>query len=210
MKHKTQADSNYRPHSCTPAGDISVAAVFLTLGSGAESSAMVLKDALALIRAPWFGSHSRSRPICQIKDSCWKLGVLGRAIICFPCSRAAPQASAVYCAPRQGTVIPSLWPTAGLSLGPAGNGRGRGVCWLEGDFCTFKWATAFCGSWPAPKSCSAESLPHQAACPVERDALEEQVPQFGMSRLDLVWAVTTSTPKQQTSRPYHVAAPCDT
>lgn len=51
-------------------------------------------------------------------------------------------------------------------------GRGCGVCWLE-DFCTFKWATAFCGSWPAPKSCSAGSLPHQAACPVERDALEE-------------------------------------
>lgn len=70
MKHKTQADSNYRPHSCTPAGDISVAAAFLTLGSGAESSAMVLKDALALIRAPWFRSHSQSWPICQIKDSC--------------------------------------------------------------------------------------------------------------------------------------------
>lgn len=79
MKHKTQADSNYRPHSCRPARDISIAAAFLTLGNGAESSAMVLKDMLALTHEHRGSGHTQG-----LGRSLLKMGSVGKSHYLLP------------------------------------------------------------------------------------------------------------------------------
>lgn len=96
---------------------------------------------------------------------------MGRVTICFPRSSASPQAPAVYCGQRKGTVIPQsdlLWAYLQSWLETVGLARPR-LWFLKGDFCTLKRVTAFPRARPTPESGSAESLPHQTSYLPEPD-----------------------------------------